>query len=64
MNPVPKFLQFVKDTKGMSIESAVLNVACRAPRLATAVLDYIGEHPSSEIELRILQRYWTPRGDR
>lgn len=61
MNPVPKFLQFVAATKGMSLESAVLTVACRAPRLADAVLDYIGSWPQADPALSALQRLWTPR---
>jgi hypothetical protein len=61
MNPVPKFLQFVAATKGMSIESVVLTVACRAPRLADAVLDYVGSYPSAEPAICALQRLWTPR---
>lgn len=55
MNPCPRFLQLVDATKGMSIESAVINVAAREPRLAEAVLDFVGSYPSADVALRVLQ---------
>lgn len=58
MNPVPQFLALVAKVKGMSVESAALNVACRSPQLADAVLDFIGSHPVAEPELRVLQERW------
>ena len=58
MNPCPRFLQLVSSVKGMSMESAVINVAAREPALADAVLDFIGSWPAAEPELRALQTYW------
>ena len=60
MNPCPQFLQLVAATKGMSIESAALTVACRLPRLADAVLDFAGCYPSSDPAIRALQDRWMP----
>lgn len=59
--PSIKFLAAVERTKGMSIESAALTVACRAPRLANAVLEEVGAWPSSDPAIRALQRFWNPR---
>jgi hypothetical protein len=61
MNPCPRFLQLVAVTKGMSIESAALNVACREPQLANAVLDFVGSYPSADPAIRTLQAKWTTR---
>jgi len=58
MNPCPQFLQLVAQTKGMSIESAALTVACRLPSLADAVLDFVGSWPSSDPAIRTLQEKW------
>jgi len=57
-NPCPQFLKLVEQVKGMSIESAALNVACRNPRLADAILDFVGSYPSSDPAIRTLQERW------
>jgi len=61
LNPCPQFLQLVERTKGMSIESAALTVACRLPRLADAVLDFVGSYPASDPAIRALQESWGRR---
>ena len=53
-----KFADLVRRETGMSIESAVYNVAGRFPRLADAIMDSVGAWPSSDLEIAILQRHW------
>jgi len=63
--PITPVQRFVEETRkrtrnGLSIDSAVRHVASLEPALCWEVLEIIGSWPSSEPELRGLQR-WSGR---